>query len=68
MPHVLFWLLVLSGPAGPLQVVIQSEPFPTREACEAWDRVPLSIRANAQVVSSESVCVPLERLGPRRDT
>ena len=59
MPHVLVWLLVLAGPTGPVQVLVQSlEPFPTREACEAWDRVPLSIRASVRVVSSESLCIP----------
>jgi hypothetical protein len=59
MPHMLIWLIVLAGPAGPVQVLVQStEPFATREACEAWDRVPLSIHATVQVVSSKSACVP----------
>lgn len=61
MPHVLLWLIVLSGPAGPVQVVIQSDPFPTLAACEAWDKVPLTMRATVTINGSESRCVPADR-------
>lgn len=64
MPHVLLWLIVLSGPAGPVRVVIQSDPFPTLAACEAWDRVPLTLRG-AEVTRSESACVPVDQLPPQ---
>lgn len=64
MPHVLLWLIVLAGPGGQVQVVIQSDPFPTLAACEAWDAVPLSLRG-AEIVRSESACVPADRLPPR---
>jgi hypothetical protein len=67
MPHVMVWLIVLAGAAGPVQIVVQSEPFATKEACEAWDKVPLTVRANAQVVSSESACMAVERREPTRE-
>lgn len=65
MPHVLLWLIVLAGPSGPVQVVIQSDPFPTLAACEAWDAVPLTLRG-ADIRRSESACVPADRLPPQR--
>lgn len=64
MPHVLLWVIVLAGPAGPVQVLIQSDPFPTQAACEAWDAVPLTLRG-AEIVRSESACVRADRLPPQ---
>ena len=67
MPHVMLWLIVLSGPLGPVQVVIQSDPFPTLAACEAWDKVPLTMQATVQIQGSESRCVPADKM-PARPT
>ena len=61
MPHVLLWLIVLAGPSGPVQVLVTSDPFPTREACEAWDRVQLTMQATVRIEGSESRCVPVDR-------
>lgn len=61
MAHVLLWLIVLAGPVGPVQVVIVSDPFPTLAACEAWDRVPLTMQATVRIEGSESRCVPADK-------
>lgn len=62
MPHVLLWLLVLAGPSGqPVQILVQSDPFPTLAACEAWDRVPLTMQSTVRIEGSESRCVPAEQ-------
>ena len=61
MPHVLLWLLVLGSPAQPMQVLITSAPFPTLEACEAWDKVQLSMRSTVVITNSVSKCVPAEQ-------
>ncbi len=65
MPHVLLWLIVLAGPSGETRIVIQSDPFATLAACEAWDAVPLTLRG-ADIRRSESACVPVDRLPPQR--
>jgi hypothetical protein len=64
MPHVLLWLIVLAGPSGETRVLIQSDPFATLAACQAWDAVPLTLRG-AEVVRTESVCVPVDKLPPQ---
>jgi hypothetical protein len=64
VPHVLLWLLVLAGPSGPVQILVQSDPFPSKEACEAWDRVQLTMQATTRILGSESKCVPAADMPP----
>jgi hypothetical protein len=65
VPHVLVWLLVLAGTSGqPVQILVTSDPFPTLAACEAWDRVQLTMQATTRILGSESKCVPAADMPP----
>ena len=58
MPHVLVWITIFATNLGPANYTMVTDPFPTKEACEKWNDVKVSVETPFPLIDMKAACIP----------
>jgi hypothetical protein len=63
VPHVLIWITIFSTSFGSVPFTMITEPFPTLEACQEWDKVRIAeVQSPLAIADVQTACVPADKV------